>query len=156
MTVIPGWTDGLPYALFRANQLIHPRLLAALASLDVTINQLGIAVHLDELGHLSGSDLARHLKITPQSAATALVRLESLGWVTRTPHPVNRRVIWYEVTDLGRAKAAEGKRLLAEFHAELEAELGSATITRALVALGKVSDTLDGPELPPGTMWPVK
>lgn len=131
----PGWTDGLPYALFRANQSVHRILLEAVDSLEVTINQLGIAVHIDELGELTGADLARHLSITPQSAATALNRLESLGWIERRQHPVNRRVVLYGITEHGSARADAGQPeicfsvgavtgLVAPHHFDLSAGLG--------------------------------
>lgn len=93
MTAVPGWTDGLPHALFRAHQAVHRRVEAAVDGLGVTVTQLGIAVHLDELGHMSASDLARRFRITPQSASTALGNLDSLGWVRRVPHPYHGRVI---------------------------------------------------------------
>lgn len=154
MTNVPGWTDGLPYMLFRANQAVHRRVLGAIDGMGVSITQLGIAVHLDKLGRLSGSDLARHFKITPQSASTALANLEKLGWVRRLPHPVHKRVIWYEITEAGSTAVAEGRARLEAFHAELAERLGADLVSRAVEALGEISVELEGPETPPGTLWP--
>ncbi|MEL5991785.1 MarR family winged helix-turn-helix transcriptional regulator [Microbacterium phosphatis] len=154
MTAVPGWTDGLPYALFRANQAVQRRLAEAIDDMGVTITQLGIAVHLDELGHLSGSDLARRFKITPQSAAAALAALESRGWVTRVPHPFHGRVIWYEVTEAGHTGALEGRRRLAVLHDEFERLLGGPVVDKAIARLQAVSDALDGAEVPAVAMWP--
>ncbi|WP_460776584.1 MarR family winged helix-turn-helix transcriptional regulator [Microbacterium sp. GXF7504] len=153
MTTVPGWTDGLPYALFRANQAVQRRLVDAIDGLDVTITQLGIAVHLDELGHMSGSDLARRFRITPQSASTALSALEARGWVTRVPHPFHGRVIWYEVTDAGRAGAQEGRRRIAVLQEQFAEQLGAESMRGAIEQLQAISTALDGAE-PPATMWP--
>lgn len=154
MTTVPGWTDGLPYVLFRANQAVHRRLIDAIDGLGVSITQLGIAVHIEKLGRLSGSDLARHFKITPQSTSTALANLEKLEWVRRVPHPVHKRVIWYEITEVGAGHVAEGRARLEAFHAELVTQLGADRVTKALDVLADISTELEGPELPPGTLWP--
>jgi DNA-binding MarR family transcriptional regulator len=154
MTTIPGWTDGLPYNLFRANAAVHRLLQDAVTGLDVTITQLGIAVQLDELGHMSGSDLARRFRITPQSTSTALMHLEQLGWVRRIPHPVHRRVIWYELTDAGLTGVAEGRRRLASLQARLDELLGTTLMERAIADLATLTTAIDGPEPPAGPLWP--
>jgi len=154
-TTVPGWTDGLPYALYRANQAVHRLLIEAIEGMGVTITQLGLAVHLDELGHMSASDLARRFRITPQSVSTALAHLERLGWVTRFPHPVHRKVIWYEVTPEGLRHVKEGRARLARLHAELAALLGGETMDATIQDLRRVTATIDGPEPPAGPLWPL-
>ncbi|MCX6502996.1 MAG: MarR family winged helix-turn-helix transcriptional regulator [Microbacterium sp.] len=119
----------------------------------MTITQLGIAVHLDELGHMSGSDLARRFRITPQSASTALAALEARGWVTRLRHPFHGRVIWYEVTDVGRAGAHEGRRRLGILQEQFAELLGADSMRATIDRLQEIPAVLDGPE-PPATMWP--
>jgi len=154
-TTVPGWTDGLPYVLYRANQAVHRLVLEAIDGMGVTITQLGLAVHLDELGHLSASDLARRFHITPQSVSTALGRLESLGWVRRFPHPVHRKVIWYEVTEKGLEGVAEGRQRLAELHERLSDVLGAAVAREAIADLQRIVELIDGPDPDPGPLWPV-
>jgi DNA-binding MarR family transcriptional regulator len=148
------WLDGLPYRLWRANQALHRRVVEAIEDLGVTVTQLGITVHLDELGHMSASDLARLFRLTPQSVTTALGHLEKLGWVTRVPHPVHKRVIWYEVTTRGLAAAAEGRKRVAAVNAEVDEILGHLDRVMIADALTAITVTLDD-DLPPGTMWPV-
>lgn len=154
MTTVPGWTDGLPYTLFRANQAVHRRVIDAIDGMGVSITQLGIAVHIEKLGRLSGSDLARHFRITPQSVSTALATLEKLGWVQRVPHPVHKRVIWYEITPTGAEGVTQGRARLEAFNAELAARLGPDLLARAIAVLDDISTTLEGPDAPPGTLWP--
>lgn len=148
-----AWLDGLPYRLWRANQAVHRRVVDAIEDLGVTVTQLGITVHLDELGHMSASDLARLFRLTPQSVTTALGHLEALGWVRRLPHPVHKRVIWYEVTPRGLEAAAEGRDRVARVDAEVDAILGDhrASLDAALAVIASSVDD----ELPTGTMWPI-
>jgi len=151
---VPGWTDSLPYALYRANQAVHRRLLEAIDGMGVTITQLGLAVHLDELGHLSGSDLARRFKITPQSVSTALNHLERIGWVRRVPHPVHGRVIWYEVTPVGLDGVKEGRRRVASVQAELGELIGAERMSTAIERLHDLTVAVDGPDAPAEPLWP--
>ena len=154
-TPVPGWTDGLPYTLYRANQAVHRLVAEAIDGMDVSITQLALVVHLDELGHLSASDLARRFRLTPQSVSTALGRLEALGWVTRLPHPVHRKVIWYEVTESGVAQAAEGRQRLVALQARLEDMFGPAFVTDTIADLQRITTEIDGPEPAAEPLWPV-
>ncbi len=148
------WLGGLPYRLWRANQALHRQVVAAIEPLGVTVTQLGITVHLDELGHMSASDLARLFRLTPQSTTTALNRLEALGWVRRVPHPIHRRVIWYEVTPTGLAAANEGRERVAAVNRAVEELLPGEDRDALSRALTTISGTYDD-DLPTGTMWPV-
>ncbi|SFR89521.1 DNA-binding transcriptional regulator, MarR family [Microbacterium sp. cf046] len=149
-----AWLDGTPYRLWRANQALHRRVVEAIEDLGVTVTQLGITVHLDELGHMSASDLARLFRLTPQSVTTALGHLEGLGWVRRVPHPVHKRVIWYEVTTNGLDAAKEGRARVAQVNAEVDALLADfdrGSFKEALTLIAVMDD-----DLPAGTMWPVQ
>ncbi|UUT34759.1 MarR family winged helix-turn-helix transcriptional regulator [Microbacterium elymi] len=150
-----AWLDGLPYRLWRANQALHQRIVNDIEDLGVTVTQLGICVHLDELGHMSASDLARLFRLTPQSVTTALNHLEKLGWVTRLPHPVHKRVIWYELTEAGLAGADEGRTRVAAVNHEIDAVLDATHQAALRETLTILTTTFDGVEVPIGTMWPV-
>ncbi len=148
------WLGGLPYRFWRTNQALHRRVVEAIEDLGVTVTQLGITVHLEELGYMSASDLARLFRLTPQSVTTALNRLEALDWVRRVPHPVHKRVIWYEVTETGREAVIEGRMRVAAVNREVEAVLDPAQRDALDAALRAISLRLDE-DLPTGTMWPV-
>lgn len=109
----PEWQDRLPHVLWRAQQAVHRHIQTALDGLGVTVTQLGLAVHLDELGLVSASDLSRRFHITPQSVTTALAQLERIGWVRRLPHPAHKRVILHELTETGLAGVADGRARMA-------------------------------------------
>src|SRR5271165_4611678 len=107
-----NWNDTLTHVLWRAQNAVHRQVQDRLSELDVTATQLGLAVHLQELGPLSAADLSRRFQLTPQSVGTALGRVEKLGWVVRRRHPVNRRVVLYVLTDAGLAGIARGREIM--------------------------------------------
>ena len=160
MTTASSWEEGLPHVLWRLQQAVHSRVQEALDGLGVTVTQLGLAVHLDELGLLSASDLSRRFRITPQSVTTALGRLESLGWVRRLPHPVHRRVILYELTERGLAGVADGRARRARVDQELGAVLRDTGLTdrdqeELTSRLRALTVALDGDAAQYEAMWPV-
>lgn len=140
--------------MFRAHQLLRKSVDDAFADLGVTTSQLGMAVHLEELGNLSGSDLARHLHVTPQSASTTLASLERMGWVERVPHPTHGRIIWYQLTDSGRQGVQEGKQLLASLQRELHEKLGPALVDETKAHLDEIIERVEGPQQSRVPLWP--
>lgn len=151
----PAWQDGLPHVLWRTQQAVHGRLQSALDGLDVTVTQLGLAVHLDELGLMSASDLSRRFHITPQSVTTALSQLERLGWVRRLPHPVHKRVILHELTEAGLAGVADGRARIAAIDGALAEILGDGGKDEMIGQLRKLLVALDGEDPAYAGMWPV-
>lgn len=119
------WEESVPHLLWRAQNAVHRTMVEAIAGLGVTVTQLGLAVHIEDYGHLSASELARRFRLTPQSVTTALNQLEGLGWVSRTPHPEHGRVILYELTTVGRRGTATGRSRVAVARAALDAVLGA-------------------------------
>ncbi|WP_329281967.1 MarR family winged helix-turn-helix transcriptional regulator [Streptomyces sp. NBC_01451] len=149
-----AWEHGLPHVLWRAQQAVHRRVDTALDGLGVTVTQLGLAVHLDELGLLSASDLARRFHITPQSVTTALAQLERIGWVRRLPHPVHKRVILHELTETGLAGVGDGRARMARIDGVLTAMLGDDK-DEVLGRLRELTVALDGEDPAGAAMWPL-
>jgi DNA-binding MarR family transcriptional regulator len=151
----PAWQDGLPHVLWRAQQVVHGRLQSALDGLAVTVTQLGLAVHLDELGLMSASDLSRRYHITPQSATAALGQLEHIGWVRRLPHPVHKRVVLHELTETGLAGVANGRARIAEIDGAFTEILGDEGRGEAIGQLQKLIVALEGEDPAYAGTWPV-
>lgn len=125
------WLDGVAYRIWLTSQAVAERFVAEVEASGVTVTQMGLLVHLDELGSMSSSDLSRLLSLTPQGIAKALRQLEERGWVERSPHPHHGRVVLFEVTSAGATVAAEGRARAAVVNAEIEAGLpGDATSLR--------------------------
>ncbi|MFI5891084.1 MarR family winged helix-turn-helix transcriptional regulator [Actinoplanes sp. NPDC051513] len=150
-----GWQDGLPYVLYRAQQAVHRQAQDALEGLGVTLTQLGLAVHLDELGLMSASDLARRFHLTPQSVTTALGQLERAGWVRRLPHPVHRRVVLHELTETGLAGVADGRARMAELDSLLAGVLPGGGRDELVGRLRGLTVALEGEDPDYATAWPV-
>jgi DNA-binding MarR family transcriptional regulator len=49
--------------------------------------------HLHEAGELTPTQLAERLALTSGAVTAVIDRLERLGWVTRQPHPTDRRSV---------------------------------------------------------------
>ena len=151
-----SWDDQFTHVLWRAQNAVHRRVQEALDALGVTPTQLGLAVHLDELGPLSAADLSRGFHIAPQSVGTALNRLEKLGWVHRRTHPVHGRVVLYELTETGLAGTARGRQAMAEANGTVQADLSEADLNVLTGLLRRITAGIDGPDVPVTSMWPVR
>lgn len=148
------WDDELTYVLWRAQNAVHRTVQAAVDELGVTATQLGLAVHLDELGALSAADLSRGFHIAPQSVGTALSRLEKIGWVERRAHPVHGRVVLYELSAKGRDGVGRGRTLMASVNEQVTQVLSEAELAGLVGALRKVTAEIDGPDTTVRPMWP--
>lgn len=150
-----SWWNGLPYTLWRTHNAVNRVLHDAVKDLGVTVTQLGLSVHLNQLGALSASDLSRGIHITPQSVATALNRLENLGWVTRRPHPVHGRVVLFSLTDRGRDGVREGSARMAEVTKRVTSVLpdaGADTVRELRLILLE----LEGSDRSMEPLWPIR
>lgn len=153
---VTAWDDQLTHVLWRAQNAAHRRVQDSLDELNVTTTQLGLAVHLGQLGPLSAADLSRMFHIAPQSVGTALNRLEKLGWVRRRTHPIHGRVVLYELTDSGQADVARGRELMVTANAEVTSVLADSETVMLIELLRRITIGVDGPDLPVLSAWPVK
>ena len=151
-----SWDDQFTHVLWRAQNAAHRRVQEALDDLGVTATQLGLAVHLDELGPLSAADLSRGFHIAPQSVGIALNRLEKLGWVSRRTHPVHGRVLLYELTETGLAGTARGRQGMAKANAEVTAGRSDSELSTLIGLLRRITVGIDGPDVPVISAWPVQ
>ncbi|MEU7295177.1 MarR family transcriptional regulator [Streptomyces exfoliatus] len=149
------WQQTLHHRMWKASQALHRTLNEKLADLGLTINQLALAVTLAQHAPLSSADLARSQGITPQTANSALAHLDRLGWLERRPHPVHKRVVLLDLTKEGHAGVAAGRARTDAVMDRMRAALGGARQAEEFLAsLRRVSDEFDGPDTPPGQLWP--
>jgi DNA-binding MarR family transcriptional regulator len=148
------WEDSFTHVLWRAQNAVHRSVQAALDELGVTATQLGLAVHLEELGPLSAADLSRGFHIAPQSVGTALSRLEKMGWVERRAHPVHGRVVLYELSDKGTDGAAQGRARMAAVNEQITRVLSRGELDDLIASLRRVIVEIDGPDAPIRSLWP--
>ena len=153
---VTSWDDNFTHVLWRAQNAAHRRVQKALDDLGLTATQLGLAVHLDQLGPLSAADLSRGFHIAPQSVGTALSRLEKLDWVRRRTHPVHGRVLLYELTETGIAGTALGRQAMAATNTEVTADLSDDEVATLIGLLRRITTGIDGPDVPVTSAWPVQ
>ena len=149
----PAWDDEFTHVLWRAQNAVHRQVQDALEALGVTATQLGLAVHLDDLGPLSAADLSRGFRIAPQSIGTALGRLEELGWVERRKLPANKRVVLYELTEVGAAGTARGRRAMRGTNSAVTEVLTPAETQTLVELLRRVTAGIEGPDVPLTSTW---
>jgi DNA-binding MarR family transcriptional regulator len=114
----PEARDPLADSLHRFG-LERSRMLAALAR-QVRISETDLAAleHLESAGPLTQRDLGARLSLSSGAVTMLVDRLERAGWVTRRPHPTDRRFVVLELT--GQV-AEQAPAALARYHAEIEA-----------------------------------
>ncbi|CAM5458728.1 hypothetical protein GCM10010329_32960 [Streptomyces spiroverticillatus] len=158
--VIP-WQQTLHHALWKASQSMHRTLNDGLSGLGLTCNQLALAAILQQHAPLSAADLARSQGLTPQTVNTTLAQVDRLGWITRRPHPVHKRVVLLELTEQGHEGVRQGRAIVDAEVARMSAAVGDAAAADAFVAaLRRISDELDGTDTAgtsctvPVSLWP--
>jgi DNA-binding MarR family transcriptional regulator len=151
-----AWEDSFTHVLWRAQNAVHRSVQSALDELGVTATQLGLAVHLDELGALSAADLSRGFHIAPQSVGTALARLEKMGWVERRAHPVHGRVVLYALSDKGTDGVSQGRVRMAAVNEQLTRVFSGAELDGVIAGLRRVIFEIDGPDQPIQALWPMR
>jgi DNA-binding MarR family transcriptional regulator len=149
-----AWEDSFTHVLWRAQNAVHRSVQSALDELGVTATQLGLAVHLEELGPLSAADLSRSFHIAPQSVGTALARLEKMGWVERRAHPVHGRVVLYELSTKGLDGVSQGRARMATVNEQLTRVFSGAELDGVIAGLRRVIVEIDGPDVPIRPLWP--
>src|SRR5271170_8493019 len=93
----------------RLLQLFREGLDEKLRPYGVTAAQLHVLAKLDHEPGISGAKLARTCMVTPQTTQVLLRGIETNGWIVRTKHPENERVLQATLTPTG-------KRVLARSH----------------------------------------
>jgi len=101
---------GLAGALRDAVGRLTRRLRAERAATDLSLGQLAALRTLDRHGPMTPGELAEHEKVQPPSMTRILGRLEELGYLSRTPDPVDKRQVVVTASAQGRAMLAEDRR----------------------------------------------
>lgn len=79
----------------------------AASGYPINLSQFLVMRKLDALGPMSAIDLARAVDHNPGAMTRLLDRLESMGYLRRTPHIGDRRALRIELTDAGHALSQE-------------------------------------------------
>ncbi|MFI8975342.1 MarR family winged helix-turn-helix transcriptional regulator [Nocardia asteroides] len=125
-------------------EVLHPIARRLLAGRTISVGKLGVLGYLSTQGRATATTLATVQTVSPQAIATAVRELEALGLVVRTPDSEDRRRVWVEITDAGRARLSEERAIgldwLARAIAERLTDEERAALDSALPALRRLND----------------
>ena len=147
MTPAPSRTDEqalagrLRIAVVRLNRRLRAQRATEAA---VTLTQLSALSSLHQHGPLSPGELAAKERVQPPSMTRVIAALADAGFVTRTPHPADRRQTVVALTEAGRtyvdAEVCARERWLDERLAELS-DQERAVLWRAAEIVERMAST---------------
>ena len=114
-------TNSYPLAsLFkRVLQLFREALDEKLRPFGVTAAQLQALARIDYEPGISGASLARACMVTPQSTQVLLRGIEKNGWVRRTRHPENERILLATLTPSGKRVLARSRTAINDVYEQM-------------------------------------
>ena len=122
-----GWTDAAVgmeavTSLMRAQAIVQARVDEVLRPLQLTFARYELLMLLSFTGSgaLPMAKAGARLQVHPASVTNAASRLEAADLVRRRPHPEDGRGVLVEITDAGRALAAEATARINEVFAAPE------------------------------------
>ena len=112
----------------------------------VSVSQCYALEALVQKGGMTLNDLAAHLYLDKSTASRVVDSLERKGYVSRTPHPSDRRAVLLEPTAAGKELhtkiesdiLAEEKALLADFDPEIRRAMAQLIARLARAAAERV------------------
>lgn len=145
---VPGWVRADPaaipaYALVRAGNAVDALFAARLATVGLRPHSFLTLVHLARDATLTSAELARRLRMTPQSMSELLHGLTGAGWVARQEGSRRGQRIDVRITSAGRAALDAAGPVLAELGRPGTIGLTPEEADTLHGLLGRVLGTLD-------------
>lgn len=84
---------------------------------DLTSVQLHTLELIQELEAAKSSDLIAHLEISPAAISTLVDRMEKNGLLVRQRDEFDRRIVWLQVTEKGKAAYERGMEIRRQYFA---------------------------------------
>lgn len=133
----------LPYRLAVAAAQVSRRFAARYAAeAGLTIPEWRVLAHLSASDAVSVRDINVRVNLDKSIVSRAATRLEAAGYLRKSTHAGDQRLVALELTDAGRALMDRLGRIADAYQAELLADLGedAPAFRRALERLGNPSD----------------
>ncbi|HEX6773792.1 MAG TPA: MarR family transcriptional regulator [Acidobacteriaceae bacterium] len=128
----PGGNDKNPPEVLkltrRMTTLFRERLEEQLKPLDITAAQLQLLAALMKEPGTSGAHISRYCQVTPQTTNALMTAVEKRGWIARTPHPENARVLLATLTPEGQRVFRRGKAIAVRLQDRMLRTLSAAEI----------------------------
>jgi DNA-binding MarR family transcriptional regulator len=101
-------------SIMRAHQILLARLNAMLDPFELTFARYEalMLLYLSRHGSLPLGKMGERLQVHPTSVTNLIDGLERSGYVTRSPHPSDRRTTLASITERGRRVAADATEVL--------------------------------------------
>lgn len=135
----------LPYRLSVAAAQISREFSARYREkFGISIAEWRVVAHLGHSGPVSVREIHARVELEKSRVTRAAQRLETAGYLRKTPDPTDGRLVVLELTEKGKAMRADLARLARAFQADLMVRLGpdAATVMSALQSLAAPDDTL--------------
>ena len=123
--------------------LIQDDLAHSLADSELTVARTHLLWELYHLGPSTQQTLATALKVSPRNVTGLVDALEAGSFVTRGPHPRDRRATLVTLTDRGRRTMTEMEQQRAQIATELVADLDPAQLEALRQGLDSVAARLE-------------
>jgi DNA-binding MarR family transcriptional regulator len=119
--------------IYQACHVDHVRAVST--SYRLSAKDSALLSHLDEERGMTAGRLARHLVVAASTLSAAIQRLESLGYITRTPRPRDRRTIDIRLTAVGAEAMTATSVLDRRRVGDMLARLPTSECRRAIAGL---------------------
>ena len=129
--------------LKRLLQLFRERVDEELRPHGATAAQLPILFTLEREPGISGAKLARLCTVTPQTTQVLLRGIELSGWIVRSKHPENERILLAELTPAGKRVLAKARTVVGDIYEAMLDGLSPEEIHELEKLLSRCATNLD-------------
>ena len=127
----------------RMTTLFRERLEVQLRPLGVTAAQLQLLAALAKEPGTSGAHISRFCQVTPQTTHALLAAATDRGWVRRSPHPENARMLLATLTPQGQRVFTRGKMLALRLQGRMLRTLTAAEVAHLETTLSQLIKNLE-------------
>lgn len=135
-------TESLGLLLHDASRAMRRRFDARAATLGLSSAQWRLLASIKRTDNPTQARIAELLEIEPISVSRLIDRMEQGGWVTRRPHPTDRRTNLVAMTAQAEAAFAQIKGMADGIYADATAGLNPQEAAALLRGLRHVIDNL--------------
>lgn len=127
----------------RLLHLFKERLEDELRPYGATAAQLPILFALEREPGVSGAKLARVCTVTPQTVQVLLRGIEANGWIVRSKHPENERILLAKLTPAGKRVLARSRLVVRDIYEAMLDGLSEGEIREMESLLSRCAANLD-------------
>jgi DNA-binding MarR family transcriptional regulator len=134
-----------PVALLvkRVLNLFRDALDEKLRPCAVTSAQLHVLAKLENEPGISGARLARSCMVTPQTTQVLLRGIEANGWIRRSKHPENERILLATLTPLGKRALARSRTAIGDIYDQMLQDFAAKDIRELETLLSRCAANLE-------------